>query len=116
MSIVLRILCMIIFHAAQSGDNTCKQCKYRVFLVILEIAGEILKSILIAQNFLHRNALYLLDKTFTLLFLFGMGKGFRQRKISRCNGDGSMGNWAIGSRGWGSGVWGKCEVHPIRGL
>ena len=68
-SIVLRIFCMIISHAARSGDNTCKQCKYREISIIPEFAVEILKSILIAQQFLHPNALYVFDKTFTLFFL-----------------------------------------------
>ena len=56
---------MIISHAARSGDDTCKQCKYCMILVILKLDVEILKSILIAQNFLHPNALYVFDKTFT---------------------------------------------------
>ena len=30
-------------------------------------------ALLIAQDFLHPNALYVFDKTFTLIFLFGIG-------------------------------------------
>ena len=62
MSIFLRIFGLIISPAARSGDNTCKQCKYFVSSVLLELPGEILKSILIAQNFVHPNTLYVFEK------------------------------------------------------
>ena len=70
--IVLRIFSMIISHAALSSDTT--RYKYGVISVIPEPDCEILKSILIAQNFVHLNVLYVFDKTFTFIFLCGMGE------------------------------------------
>ena len=87
-----------------------------MILVILELTGDILKSILVAQNFLHPNALYVFDKTFTLLFLFGMGnRHWTTGNKSMQWGMEQCGNAAIGYGGWvyggcGMGQWGMGQL------